>query len=145
MDLVGRKLRMEDGRLPHRFFDLIEGELALAGAVIGARPLVDPVTEALGRLRNVTARLQERSIDPAEIGSAAADYLRMFSLVSFGWMWTRMAAQALAAGENATVLHYSKVAVARFFVERILPQILALDRALAAGSVQLMALEDADF
>ena len=145
MDLVGRKLAMEGGRLPHRFFDLVGGELAMARETAGAEPIVAPVADALDRLRQVTERLQAQAAQPAEIGAAATDYLRMFALVSFGWMWARMAAQALAAGGEARPLHHNKVAVARFFVDRLLPQTLALEAGLAAGAAPLMELQDAAF
>ncbi len=145
MDLVGRKIGMEGGRLPHRFFDLIASELAMARATSGAEAIVAPVSEALDRLRRATERLQAQTVHPAEIGAAATDYLRMFALVSFGWMWARMAAQALAAGDDARPFHHNKVAVARFFVDRVLPQTLALEASLAAGAAPLMELQDAAF
>ena len=145
MDLVGRKLAMEGGRLPHRFFDLVAGELAVARVTFGAEPIVVPVSEALDRLRRVTERLQTQAVGPAEIGAAATDYLRLFALVSLGWMWARMAAQALAAGEEAKPLHRNKIAVARFFIDRVLPQTLALEASLSAGAAPLMELHDAAF
>src|SRR3546814_1462597 len=75
-------------------------------------------------------------------GAAATDYLRLFALVSFGWMWVRMAA-AVPALDEATAVEVRKTALARFFVERMLPQTLGLEAALASGASSLMAL-DAD-
>ncbi|MDB5368474.1 MAG: acyl-CoA dehydrogenase [Roseomonas sp.] len=136
MDLVGRKLFQDGGALPRAFFAEIRATLAAGGDP----DIVTPLAEALDRLEAATAALVGRgTADPAEIGAAATDYLRFFALVALGWMWARMA--ALPGGRR----HAAKQALARFFMARILPQTLALDRALAAGAAPLMAMEEADF
>jgi hypothetical protein len=53
-------------------------------------------------------------------------------------MWVRMA--AAAAREAAPPVEQRKAALARFFVERVLPQTLGLDAALSHGAPSLMAL-----
>src|SRR3546814_13991304 len=63
------------------------------------------------------------------VGAAAVDYLRLFALVAYGWMWVRMA--TAAAGD--TPQHNAKRAVADYFVERMLPQARALAASVAAG------------
>ncbi|MFG1418531.1 acyl-CoA dehydrogenase [Xanthobacter sp. V0B-10] len=138
MDLVGRKLTLDGGALPARFFALVEADLDAALPVAGAA-LVKPVSDALERLRGATARLAENG-GAIEAGAAATDYLRMFALVSFGWMWVRMATAAAGLGETATPTVLRKAALARFFVERMLPETLGLDAALAHGAPSLMAL-----
>ncbi|MFG1401090.1 acyl-CoA dehydrogenase [Xanthobacter sediminis] len=138
MDLVGRKLTLDGGALPARFFALVEADLDAALPVAGAA-LVKPVSDALERLRSATARLAENG-GAIEAGAAATDYLRMFALVSFGWMWVRMAAAAAGLGETATPTVRRKAALARFFVERMLPETLGLDAALSHGAPSLMAL-----
>ncbi|WP_284279079.1 acyl-CoA dehydrogenase C-terminal domain-containing protein, partial [Sphingobium jiangsuense] len=70
-------------------------------------------------------------------GAAAVDYLRLFALVSMGWMWTRMAA---AAAGGDTPLHGAKLAVADFFARRMLPQAQALAAGIAEGEGPVMAL-----
>lgn len=139
MDLVGRKLAMEGSRLPARFFALVKADLDAARPVAGAA-LVDPVAEALARLEGATARLAAQG-GAIEAGAAATDYLRLFALVSFGWMWARMAAAAVALGEGASPTARRKPVLAQFFVERMLPHTLGLDAALAHGAPSLMALE----
>lgn len=140
LDLAGRKLVMEGGALPRRFFALIAEDLRDAAAVPGAEAIVAPVRQALTRLEAATARLLDLA-DAAETGAAATDYLRLFGLVSLGWMWVRMAARALAAGEAATPLHRAKVSVARFYVERLLPQTVGLELALSAGAAPVQDLD----
>jgi hypothetical protein len=101
------------------------------------------VEQALARLRGLTARLQARGADAAETGAAASDYLRLFALVCFGWMWARMAATATRGGD--TPQHAAKLAVARFFIARVLPQTAGLEAAIDAGAAPLMRLPAGSF
>lgn len=136
MDLVGRKLGLDGGALPARFFALMRAELDAALPSAGA-DIVGPVVEALAGLERATQRLASAG-GAIEAGAAATDYLRLFALVSFGWMWARMAAAAPASG--ATPAEARKGALARFYVQRMLPQALGLETALAYGAPTLMAL-----
>ncbi len=137
-DLVGRKLGLEDGKLVHEFFDMVAADLAQSRKAGGLDDIVEPVEQALTRLRATTTWLQGRTADAAETGAAACDYLRMFALVCFGWMWARMAATAKSGGE--TPLHTAKLALARVFAGRLLPQTTALEASIGDGAAPLMQL-----
>jgi hypothetical protein len=141
MDLVGRKLGLDEGRLAPRFFALVRADLVAAQPAAGTA-LVVSVADALARLEAATGRLLGAT--PSEAAAAATDYLRLFALVAFGWMWARMAAAA-AAGESTAPVERRKAAVARFFMERMLPETKGLAAAIEAGAPALMALEPADF
>ncbi|OLP58889.1 acyl-CoA dehydrogenase [Xaviernesmea oryzae] len=143
MDLAGRKLGMEEGKLPHRFFALIRTEI---DAAEGRNPMPDltwPVLAALDDLEEATQALQAKAGDVAEANAAAVDYLRLFALVSLGWMWVRMAT-AGPAGQTGQMIG-RKQALARVFAQRLLPQATALKAAVLAGAESLMAVEDDGF
>lgn len=143
MDLAGRKLSVEDGALPARFFALVRAEIEAAGGTPGAEAYTAPLAAALKRLEAATARLTRRAAaNPAETGAAASDYLRLFALVALGWMWARMALAALRAGGAATPRQRAWRDVAGFFMARLLPQSVALDLALAEGAAPLLALPE---
>ena len=135
MDLVGRKLTLADGAVAQEFFALIEADLRSAAGLSHAARIADATLQALELLRTTTAGLSGQGIDG--LGAAAVDYLRLFALVSFGWMWARMAA---AAGSDSA-LHQSKRRVADYFADRVLPQAQGLAKAIAAGPETMMALE----
>ena len=103
---------------------------------------MSPVADALARLEAATERLAGAA--PLEAGAAATDYLRLFALVAFGWMWARMAAASAAIGVAATPVEKRKIVLARFYVERMLPQTLALSGALAYDAGPVMALQAED-
>ncbi|MCP1471794.1 alkylation response protein AidB-like acyl-CoA dehydrogenase [Sphingobium sp. OAS761] len=130
MDLVGRKLPLGGGSVATGFFDLIAADLD----AVPDLPVSLRTREALDLLREATAALG--GADSDAVGAAAVDYLRLFALVSFGWMWTRMA--GAATGEAP--LHGAKRQVADFFALRVLPQSRGLAEAIAAGAGPLMAL-----
>ncbi|HRO09931.1 acyl-CoA dehydrogenase [Amaricoccus sp.] len=136
MDLVTRKLGLDGGALVRRFFTLVRTEVDAAAPAAGAA-LAAPVIEALDLLEAATDRLAGAT--PAEAGAAATDYLRLFALVAFGWMWVRMAAASAASGDAATRAEAGKPALARFYVDRLLPQTRALAEALRSDPSTVLA------
>ena len=132
MDLVGRKLALAGGAVVTDFLDMVGGEIAGAGASPHAAVVAERAAEALDLLKAATARLWDADIDAS--GAAAADYLRLFALTCFGWMWTRMAAVAT----DDTPLHQAKRQVALFYAERVLPQARGLAGTIAAGPDSVM-------
>ncbi|WP_334173988.1 acyl-CoA dehydrogenase C-terminal domain-containing protein [Pseudoxanthobacter sp.] len=136
MDLVGRKLFMNNGALQAEFFALVKADLAAIAANPAAVEFTAPAAAALARLEAATALIvADAAGDPAATGAAATDYLRFFALTAFAWMWARMADKAL---KGDSVLHRNKLGVARFFMARMLPETLGLEAALKAGSATLM-------
>ena len=134
MDLVGRKLSLGGGRVVQNFLDSVEADLNMAGDIL----ISAKTREALGLLRVATATLQ--GADANETGAAAVDYLRLFALLAFGWMWTRM-----AMVEGDTALHRSKRYVADFFALRVLPQVHGLTAQLEGGAAPMMEMAADEF
>jgi alkylation response protein AidB-like acyl-CoA dehydrogenase len=130
MDLVGRKLPMGGGSVVETFLSIVTADLDAAGDIIVA----GNTREALTLLRGATDAL--KGADVAETGAAAVDYLRLFALVSFGWMWTRMAS---APGDGP--IHAAKKQVADYFALRMLPQTQGLAAQIAAGAAPMMAMD----
>ena len=135
MDLVGRKFGMAGGGVVDGFFDLVAAELIEAAQKEGAQLIAARTSEAMNLLRQTTASLKDANTDT--LGAAAADTLRMFALVSFGWMWARMAA---AATDGNNPLHAAKRDMAYYFATRMLPQVHGLAHQIEAGAEPLMAM-----
>ncbi|AIT82276.1 acyl-CoA dehydrogenase family protein [Novosphingobium pentaromativorans] len=133
IDLVGRKLAMAGGAVAESFFNLVEADLAQAAQIEAASVVSRRTSKALELLREATVGLRGGSIDAQ--GAVAVDYLRLFALVSLGWMWARMAA---APGD--TPFHAAKKQVADYFAMRVLPQVDGLASSIAAGEETVMAI-----
>jgi hypothetical protein len=144
MDLVGRKLPKDGGRGVRTFFEVVGREIAeakQAGDPAGVASALEP---ALGDLQGATMWLAQNGMaDPDNAGAGAYAYMDLMGLVSFGWMWLKMAAassQALSAGAVDQDFHQAKLITARFFAERELPGSVALRRKVEAGAETLMKL-----
>ena len=97
MDLLGRKIPEGGGRLAKRLFARVQQDIeaALASGDARVQGFAKPVAQAAGLLQKTTMGiLGKAASNPEEIGAAAAEYLRMFGLVTTGWMWVRMATLA---------------------------------------------------
>jgi hypothetical protein len=134
LDFLGRKV-LQLGLLD-RFTVPAAAELAVASRDDRLRHLAGPALSAIDLLKESTSLLRVRASDPAEVGSAASEYLRLFALTALGYLWTRMASIAMAAGDDAFTS--AKLAGAEFYITRILPQTAALHAAIAAGAGPVM-------
>jgi hypothetical protein len=69
--------------------------------------------------------------------------MQLMGNLSLGLMWLRMAkasAAALADGPEDKAFHEAKLATARFYAQKMMPETNALRRKIEAGSESLMAL-----
>lgn len=145
LDLVGRKLALHDGRLFNRFMEEIESSLDDMEGLNDLAEFVVPFKESLDRLKAATDWLKsEASKDANALGGAANDYLRLFALTAFAWMWVRMAAKALEARNGGDDFYDAKLQVARYFMTRVLPSGISLEAVIKSGAGAMMSVaEDA--
>ncbi len=143
LDLVGRKLPMHTGRLLRRFFHPLAAFLEENQADPRMAEFVAPLAKAFGRLQRATAWIARQGLgDAEEAGAASSDYLRLFALVALGYMWARMVKVSVAKLDGEQPAFYrAKVATARFFMARLLPETSALFAAIMAGKNPVMALD----
>lgn len=143
MDLVGRKLPMHRGRLVRRYLDLLNAFVEEHGRDDKLEEFTAPLGEAVKRLAEATAWLAEAAPkNPDEAGAAAYDYLRLMALTAIGHMWANSARVAVnkVDGDN-TGFYQAKLATARYYMKRVMPQTTALLASLTSGSDTLMALD----
>ena len=141
LDLVGRKLPMHQGRLLRRFFHRIDAQLG-NDPIAGAEEIHEQLVAAFRRLQDTTLWLAEAGLrDPEEGAAAATDYLRMFSLVVFGSLWLRMAQECLGDEAPDPAFCEQKLATARFFARRILPETAALAEVITSGKAAIADFE----
>ncbi len=143
LDLVGRKMPMHNGRLLRRFFHPVDAWLRQRLEKPELQEFVMPVMKAFGRLQQVTALVAQKGMaDPDEAGAAASEYLRAFGLVAMGYLWARIAEIALGRlGGDEALFYKGKLATARFYMARVLPETNTLFVNIAAGAKSLMELE----
>ncbi|WP_020558668.1 acyl-CoA dehydrogenase C-terminal domain-containing protein [Thiofilum flexile] len=142
LDLVGRKMAQNTGRLLRPFFHEVSEYLEQKSADSSdeLQVMIGGLMKAFGRLQQATGFIAQQGLkDPDEAAAAATDYLRLFALVALGYLWLRMAEIALAKqGEGEAEFYQAKLDTAQFYFARLLPQTGALLSAILSGSQTLM-------
>jgi hypothetical protein len=143
-DLIGRKLGVRGGASVTEFLARmreLDAELVAAGdsfVTIRANFI-----EQLDKLVETTNwMLRTGSGDPAAALSGSSPYLRQFGLVVLAWL---LAKGALAAAPLDKGLAETRLVMARFFAEQLLPAAGGLAGAATAGSGDLYALDAGQF
>jgi butyryl-CoA dehydrogenase len=148
LDLVGRKMPAHAGRYLRSFFHPVQRyiEKRVEHPVFGE--MIQPLAKAFGRLQQATGHIARVGMaNPDEAGAAAVEYLKLFGLVALGYMWARMAETAMpkSVSGDEQDFYRAKLATARFYMERVLPENSSLFAQIMAGSGTMMAFEDAAF
>ncbi len=143
MDLVGRKLPLKGGGVVTEFLSMIASlDPVLLRHGTRLKPVRSHLAEALTTLADTTHWILEHGMDdPRDALAGATPYLRMFSLVTAGWLMARQALVAKTAldnGESDPSIE-AKLATALFFCEHILPAANGLAPAVTAGFASTMA------
>jgi alkylation response protein AidB-like acyl-CoA dehydrogenase len=145
LDLVGRKLPMKGGAVVRDYLDglrALDSDLAAAGDDFAAmrKGLADGVS-ALSEATDWMLGILANDYHGAAAG--AAPYLRMFGIVTGGFLLARSAlaaAEKRAAGDNDP-FNAAKIATARFFAEQILPLAPGLKGPATQGAELMFALD----
>jgi len=137
MDLVSRQLQRRDGQAFASFRQEVAD--AIASQSQSFRYLSEPMSGALQDLSAVAEWLHGAAAD--DVAAGAYDFMTMLGLVALGYMWLLIAAAACA--ENSVLEEDevdAKLARARFYMQRLLPEVAACRSRVLAGAADLMRL-----
>ncbi|MDB5628609.1 MAG: acyl-CoA dehydrogenase [Tardiphaga sp.] len=143
LDLVGRKLPRDGGRAAMAFFGEVGAFAKQHAADEAMKPYLAPLSVALGHLQQATMWLMQNAMaKPDNAGAGATDYMQLFGLTAFGYMWARMAkvAQDKIASSGATSYLTTKLVTGRFFMERMLPETSVHLARIQSGAATMMEL-----
>ena len=149
LDLVGRKLPAHMGRYLRSFFHPVAQFIEAHKADEQFKPMIEALEKAFGALQLSTATIAQKGMkDPEEAAAAATDYTRLMGLVAMAYCFARaalIAARKLAEGTEDADFYKAKLATARFYFDRILPQSTAAFLAIKSGKASMMELDEALF
>ena len=149
MDLCGRKLAQKGGAAIQASFKAVGDDIAAAKDDDDLGAMAEALEKALGQQQAATMWFMQNAMqNPNHLGAGAHHYMHIMGIVTLGWMWLRMAkvAQtALASDTDDKAFYEAKLATARYYMDRFLPDVGALRRKLEAGADSLMALDEAAF
>ncbi|WP_045855586.1 acyl-CoA dehydrogenase C-terminal domain-containing protein [Teredinibacter purpureus] len=144
MDLMGRKTIACNAELLGLLLVDINTYLSRAGHVSIGLELAPQLRVAIDRVKSTTANIMEQSTrDANAMGAAAVDYLNMMGYLCYGYMWLRAAIEVNSLDDE--ILVHAKQATARYYFQRVLPEVELLATRIAVGSSSVMGLRDECF
>lgn len=142
LDLVGRKLPQGAGRYLRSFFHPATEFVAKHKDNPAMAEFTKPLHVHIGHLQKATLWIASQGMaDPNQAAAGSVEYQRMFALVMMAYIWARQAEVALEKLKSGTDKEFyeAKLATARFYMDRILPQTVSLLMCITNGSKSMMA------
>ena len=148
LDLVRRKLTQAGGAGVREFLAMVGASVDAAQGDPVTAPLASRLGGALRSLEQATAWMQQRAgAEVVDAAGGASDYLRLFGLVSLGWVWLEygvIAARAVSQHAADRAFYEHKLVVARFYMARILPESSVLLERATLGAADLTGIPGED-
>jgi alkylation response protein AidB-like acyl-CoA dehydrogenase len=138
-DLVLRKLTGKTGQFADSLFDRWQRLLDKQKASGDANEYTEPAAAALARLKEATAWIRET--DGATARGAACNYQRLFALTAIACLWVHI--MASIRGKDSE-FYETKRKTARFYMQQVLPETVALHEIVTRGSDALSTFAVAD-
>ena len=146
LDLLGRKVLSDNGAKLKKFGKLIEAFVEEEGTNEAMQEFVNPLADLGDKLTKLTTEIGMKAFKNAdEVGAAAVDFLRVCGHLVYAYLWARMAKVALAKQSSGDPFYVAKLATARFYFAKLLPETAALIRSARSGAAPMMDLDAALF
>ncbi len=146
LDLLGRKVLGDNGAKLKKFGKRIQAFVEDEGVNESMQEFVNPLADLGDKVTKLTTEIGMKAFANAdEVGAAAVDYLRVLGHLTFAYFWARMAKIALQKLDSGDPFYKAKLATARFYFAKLLPETAGLIRSARAGLQPLMAMDEAMF
>jgi butyryl-CoA dehydrogenase len=139
-DLLGRKVRIKDGRAFELFLGQIQETITAAKGIPELKPYAEALENATESLKQVTEVLLEVAVKqgPEVFLADATLYLEFFGIISVAWQWllqgiTIQKGLKNSPSESEADFLQGKIYTMRFFFAYELPKIRALAETLLDG------------
>ncbi len=133
MDLLGRKVLMQNGQAFNLFIDELQATISTAAEFPNLQGYAQQLKDALANLENVTGHLLEiaQGQGPEYFLADATLYLELFGIIAVAWQWLLQGiAIQKALNDNAKKkdlnFYHGKMITMQYFFEYELPKILGL-------------------
>ncbi len=146
LDLLGRKVLADNGKRLKTFGKRIADFIEEEGTNEAMQEFINPLADLGDKVTKLTTELGLKAFANAdEVGAAAVDYLRVVGHLTFAYLFARMAKIALEKQGSGDPFYTAKLATARFYFAKLLPETSGLIRSARAGVAPLMAMDEALF
>ena len=142
LDLLGRKVLMDNGEKLRKFGEKIRLFVEENGTNEAMSEFITPLAELGEKITKLTMEIGMKTFQNRdEVGAAAVPYLRVVGHLVYAYLFARMAKIALEQEDGGDTFYTAKLATARFYIGRLLPETAMLIRQARSGSANLMALD----
>ncbi len=142
LDLLGRKILGDMGAKMKKFGKLVQDFVEAEGTNEAMQEFINPLADIGDKVQKLTVEIGMKAMaNPDEVGAAAVPYLRVVGHLVFSYFWARMAKIALEKQDSGDSFYKVKLATARFYFAKLLPETASQIRMARAGGATLMALE----
>ena len=142
LDLLGRKILMDNGAKLRKFGDKVKAFVEANGTNEAMSEFITPLGEIGDKVGKLTMEIGMKAFqNQDEVGAAAVPYLRVVGHMVFSYFFAQMAKIALEKQDSGDNFYKAKLATARFYFARLYPETAMLIRQARSGAANLMALE----
>ncbi len=142
LDLLGRKILMDNGAKLKKFGALVQAFVEDNGTDEAMNEFVTPLADLGDKVSKLTTEIGMKAMqNQDEVGAAAVPYLRVVGHLVYGYFFARMAKIALDKQDSGDDFYKAKLATARFYFARLLPETAMLIRQARSGAQSLLELE----
>ena len=142
LDLLGRKVLHDQGAKLRLFGSLVKDFVTAQSDQPEMQEFIVPLAKLGEQVGALSTELARKVLsNPDEIGAASVPYLRVVGHLVYAWLWARMARVALDKLDSGDDFYKAKLATARFYFSKLLPETAYQLQAARAGAGPLMELE----
>ncbi len=142
LDLLGRKILQDKGAKLKKFGAMVQAFVEDNGTSEDMNEFVTPLADLGGKVTKLTMEIGMKAMMNAEeVGAAAVPYLRIVGHLVYAYFFARMAKIALDKQAGGDPFYKAKLATARFYFARLLPETAMLIRQARSGAANLLDLE----
>ncbi len=146
LDLLGRKVLGDNGAKLKKFGKQIAAFVEDEGVNEAMQEFINPLGDLGDKVTKLTTELGMKGFGNAdEVGAAAVDYLRVVGHLVFAYFFARSAKIALDKQASGDPFYTAKLATARFYFAKLLPETAGLIRSARAGVKPLQEMDEALF
>ncbi|HEU4621442.1 MAG TPA: acyl-CoA dehydrogenase C-terminal domain-containing protein, partial [Burkholderiaceae bacterium] len=123
LDLLGRKVLMDNGTKLRKFGKLVQDFIEEHGVSEDMQEFINPLADLGDKVTKLTMELGMKAMgNQEEVGGAAVDYLRVVGHLVFAYFFARMARVALDKQSSGDKFYTAKLATIRFYFSKLLPE-----------------------
>ena len=142
LDLLGRKVLGDMGAKLRAFGDIVKTFVEEHGVNPAMQEFVNPLGDIGDKVGKLTMEIGMKAMqNQDEVGAASVPYQRVVSHMVFAYFWARMAKIALEK-QGQDDFYKAKLATARFYFAKLLPETAGYIRQARAGVASLNEMQD---